>query len=651
MGEVSTRPGMGATVYQDNDDWGTTFRTWAPHADAVYLTGSFNNWATNTHPLSPEDGDLWSLDVSGVWAGHEYQFIILNDGNTYWRNDPRARKLTSSNGKSIIADPDEYVWEHSFSMPNWNEMVIYEMHPGTFGVTDGGGFPGTFDGVLAHLDYLANIGINTLEFMPINEFAGDQSWGYNPGHIFSVESYYGGPEKFKRLVDACHERGIAVMLDVVFNHLGPSDLGAWQFDGWTENDLGGIYFYNDDRAHTPWGSTRPNFGEEAVRQWMQDAVMQSFDEYHIDGIRMDGTRWIEWTDEGNNPDGWSWMQWVNDELNTLYPEKLIVAEDMSNNHWITRPTSSGGAGFDAQWDPWFVHPVREVVETSDDEYRNMWAIKDAITFAYNDTPFQRVIYTESHDEVANGRSRVPEAIWPGNAESYYSKKRSTLAAGVMFTSPGIPMIFQGQEFLEDEWFTDAEPLDWSRAETFSGITDLYRDLIAARLNKNGNTRGLTGEHVNVHHINDGDKVVGWHRWRDGGVGDDVIILANFRNQDWDDYRIGFPTGGTWKVRFNSDWTGYDPEFGDHLMGDILVENTPRDGLPFSASLQFGAYSMVILSQSPPCLNDLDGNGAVSVDDLLIVIASWGTPDADVTGDGVTNVDDLLSVIASFGQCL
>jgi 1,4-alpha-glucan branching enzyme len=387
-----------------------------------------------------------------------------------------------------------------------------------------------------------------------------------------------------------------------------------------------------------------------VRQWLRDAVVQWFEEYHIDGIRMDGTRWIEWTDAGNNPDGWSWMQWINDDLDALYPDKLIAAEDMSSNHWITKPTSVGGAGFDAQWDPWFVHPVREVVETAEDEYRSMWTIRDAVTFAYNSTPFQRVIYTESHDEVANGRSRVPEAIWPGNADSYYSKKRSTLAAGVMFTSPGIPMIFQGQEFLEDEWFTDAEPLDWSRAETFSGITSLYRDLIALRLNAGGNTRGLTGEHVNVHHVNDGDKVIGWHRWMNGGEGDDVVVLANFRNQQWDDYRIGFPAAGTWKVRFNSDWTGYDAEFGDHLMGDFVVEPTPWDGMPYSASLQFGPYSMLIFSQSPPCPSDVDGSGNVSVDDLLMVIASWGTSGADVTGDGVTDVDDLLSVIASFGPC-
>ncbi|MCH2140395.1 MAG: alpha-amylase family glycosyl hydrolase [Phycisphaerales bacterium] len=650
-GEPSSRPGMGATVYQDQDGWGTTFRTWTPYAQAVYVTGSFNGWSTNTHPLQAEGNDLWSLDIPGVWAGHEYQFIILNDGNTYWRNDPHARKLTNSTGPSIIINPDQYNWQHQFQMHDWNELVIYEMHPGTFGtLLEGGIFPGNFDQALEHLDHLVSLGINAIEVMPINEFAGNQSWGYNPGHIFSVESHYGGPEGFKRFVDACHERNIAVMVDIVLNHLGPSDLGCWQFDGWHENDLGGIYFYNDARAVTPWGDTRPNFSRDEVREWMWEAVLQWFDEYRVDGLRMDGTRWIEWTEEGNNPDGWSWMQWINDDLDALYPGKLICAEDMSDNHWITKPTVEGGAGFDAQWDPWFVHPVREVVETADDDYRNMWSIKDAITFGYNNDPFQRVIYTESHDEVANGRTRVPEAIWPGNPDSYYSKKRSTLAAGVVMTSPGIPMIFQGQEFLEDGWFTDANPLDWERASTYSGITDLYADLIALRLNRPGNTRGLTGENVNVHHVNDWDKVMAWHRWLNGGEGDDVVILANFKNQAWNEYRIGFPRAGTWKPRFNSDAVRYDDEFTDHMIGDIVVENIPWDGMPYSASIRFGPYSMVIFSQSPPCLNDLDGDGTVSVDDLLNVIASWGTSGADVTGDGLTDVNDLLSVIGAFGEC-
>jgi 1,4-alpha-glucan branching enzyme len=599
--------------------------------------------------VSEGDG-FWSMDAAGVWAGHEYQFVMLSSGNTLWRNDPHARKLTSSNGKSIIVNPDQFDWQHDMVMPNWNELVIYEMHTGTFGVVDGGGFPGNFVGIQAHLDHLESLGINAIELLPVNEFAGDQSWGYNPGHIFAVESYYGGPDQLKQLIDACHERGIAVLIDVVFNHLGPDDLGCWKFDGWSENDGGGIYFYNDERANTPWGDTRPNFSTDEVRQFLRDAVMQWMDEFHVDGLRVDGTRWIEWTDVGNNPDGWSWMQWINDDVDALYPDKLIAAEDMSDNHWITKPTDEDGAGFDTQWDPWFVHPIREVVEGTDDDWRNMWDVKNSIDFAYNDASFQRVIYTESHDEVANGRSRVPEAIWPGNPDSWYSKKRSTLAAGVVFTSPGIPMIFQGQEFLEDGWFTDTEPLDWSRAETHAGITELYRDLISLRLNKQGNTRGLMGEHVNVHHVNDWDKVVAWHRWMDGGEGDDVIVLANFRNQVWEDYRIGLPSEGLWKIRFNSDWQIYDPDYDGHPCDEVSAESIPWDGMPYSASFKFGPYTMGVFSQSPPCPMDLDGDGSVTVNEVLLIIASWGTPDADVTGDGQTDVDDLLAIIGAFGAC-
>ncbi|MDP7520444.1 MAG: alpha-amylase family glycosyl hydrolase, partial [Phycisphaerales bacterium] len=223
----SSRPGQGATIYQDDDGWGTTFRTWAPHASAAYVSGTFNNWATNTHPLVSEGDGFWSMDAAGVWAGHEYQFVMLSSGNTLWRNDPHARKLTSSNGKSIIVNPDQFDWQHDMVMPNWNELVIYEMHTGTFGVVDGGGFPGNFVGIQAHLDHLESLGINAIELLPVNEFAGDQSWGYNPGHIFAVESYYGGPDQLKQLIDACHERGIAVLIDVVFNHLGPDDLGCW----------------------------------------------------------------------------------------------------------------------------------------------------------------------------------------------------------------------------------------------------------------------------------------------------------------------------------------------------------------------------------------------------------------------------------------
>src|SRR5690606_30049095 len=129
-----------------------------------------------------------------------------------------------------------------------NELVIYEMHVGTFNRAKEGEI-GTFDQVVKKLDYLRRLGVNAIQLMPTAEFAGDQSWGYNPAHIFAVESAYGGPFGLKELVKEAHRHGIGVILDVVYNHFGPSDLDLWQFDGWTpEAEKGGIYFYNDWRS-------------------------------------------------------------------------------------------------------------------------------------------------------------------------------------------------------------------------------------------------------------------------------------------------------------------------------------------------------------------------------------------------------------------
>ena len=153
--------------------------------------------------------------------------------------------------------------------------------------------------------------------------------------------------------------------------------------------------------------------------------MYFLNEVHIDGLRVDGTAWIRRTgadlgggDVQDNPDGWSWLQYLNNSVDGQSPEKIIVAEDGYNDWAVTRPTSQGGAGFDSQWDPNFHWPVRGAIEAANDNDRNMWAIRDAVNFAYNGNPIQRVLYTENHDEVANGRSRVPETIWPGNAGSY-----------------------------------------------------------------------------------------------------------------------------------------------------------------------------------------------------------------------------------------
>jgi 1,4-alpha-glucan branching enzyme len=594
---VSTRPGMGAVLHEA----GAAFRVWAPFASAVSVTGSFNGWSPDVNPLAPEDGGTWSTDVDAVEAGDEYRFVIRNGDMTLSRNDPYARAVTSSVGNSIVIDPSFDWGDAPYRSPAWNELVIYELHVGTFNDSPGSG-PGSFSSVSKRLDYLTGLGINAIELMPSMEFAADFSWGYNPANIFAIEQAYGGPDALKQLVRDAHEHGIAVIFDVVYNHFGPSDLDLWQFDGWGPPGKGGIYFYGDRRSQTPWGDTRPDYGREEVRRFLADNARMWLEEFRLDGLRWDATAWIRNiygndNDWGNDiPEGWGVMQRINGEADTRQPWKLMIAEDLRGNPWITKPAGEGGAGFDTQWSGEFVHPVRGALIAASDGGRSMEALANAIAQSYDGDPLRRVIYTESHDEVANGRARLPEEIWPGNAGSWFSRKRSTLGAVLVFTSPGIPMIFQGQEILEDAWFRDDDPIDWTKAQTYAGILAMYGDLI--RLSRNGSdtTRGLRGGHVNVHHVNDEDNVVAFHRWDGGGTRDDVVVVLNVSNRAFTSYRMGLPRPGTWRLRLNTDWQRYGDDFGGHPGSDIVADGGPQDGLPASGATEIGPYSALIFSQ-------------------------------------------------------
>jgi 1,4-alpha-glucan branching enzyme len=226
----------------------------------------------------------------------------------------------------------------------------------------------------------------------------------------------------------------------------------------------------------------------------------------------------------------------------------------------------------------------------------MSAVTDAIVHRFDTDAFQRVIYTESHDEVANGKARLPEQIAPDDAATWAAKKRSTLGAALVFTAPGVPMIFQGQEFLEDDWFHDRDPIDWSKKDRFAGILRLYQDLIRLRRNRDGHSRGLCGQNVQVHHVNHSDKVIAYHRWDQGGPADSVVVAANFSAQPLTDYQIGLPAGGNWVVRFNSDSKTYDEEFSDIGTPAIDAKNEPYDDLPANATIDLAPYTAVILSQ-------------------------------------------------------
>ncbi|HET7168478.1 MAG TPA: alpha-amylase family glycosyl hydrolase, partial [Candidatus Limnocylindrales bacterium] len=520
------------------------------------------------------------------------------DGNEVWRVDPYARQVTSSVGNAVVYDPAAFDWaDHSFEMPARDDLVIYELHVGTFNAT--GDRQGDFDRAARRLPYLRDLGVSAVQVMPPFEFAGDVSWGYNPAHLFAIESGYGGPDAFKRFIRAAHEHGIAVIVDVVYNHLGPSDLDLWRFDGWADGDGGGIYFYNDDRARTPWGATRPDYGRGEVRTFLRDSALTWLEEFQCDGLRFDATVYIRAVDGdagGDLPDGWSFMAWVNDEIHARMPWKLTIAEDIQNDPAIVAPTAAGGAGFDAQWDAGFLRQIRPALESGDDGERDIDAVIAAITGTDRGAALTRVIYTESHDDVANDFVRVPEAIAPGDAGSWWSKKRANLGSGLVLTSPGLPMLFQGQELLEDRWFDDTVALDWSKEQRFEGMLRLHRDLIQLRRAVDGATRGLRGANVEILHADAETKVVAFHRWHEGGPGDDVVVVVNLANRLADDLRIGFPASGRWRVRFNSDSNAYSPMFGGHESFDTDADGGPSDGQPHSALVSVGPYSMVILSR-------------------------------------------------------
>lgn len=572
---------------------GVSFCVWAPFATAVAVTGSFNNW--QALPMNSDGDGYWSITVKGAKAGQEYNYLIMNGENMLHKNDPRALQLTTTAGNSVIVD-SEFDWDNDKPQARTqNTQVIYEMHVGTFNRPDPS-TSGTFESAMQKLDYLADLGVTTIELMPVSSMPMDRGWGYAIDYLFSVESLYGGRHGFLEFVKAAHKRGMAVILDVVYNHFGPDDnLDLWQFDGWSENDKGGIYFYNDWRATTPWGETRPDYGRPEVRQFLLDNARMWLTDFHLDGLRLDSTIFIR-NVKGNNddpgndlPEGWQLLQKITDVARKINPQATIIAEDVGANEYLTKAVGEGGAGFGAQWQVDLPHTIHSALNATNDADRNLGAIANQLEKRFNGDAFKRVVYSDSHDSAANGGARLNEEISPGQPGSVYARQRSLLAAGIILTAPGIPMLLQGEEFLQGGSFNDWQALEWDKAKQFEGIVLAYKHLVALRKNEYGNTAGLVGQSYKTLHLNDEAKVLAYHRWDQGGPGDDVVVLLNFANHSQQDYQLAFPRPGTWHVRFNSSWKGYSSDFKELNIASVAVDNG-------TGTLTLPPYSVLILSQ-------------------------------------------------------
>lgn len=580
----SSRPGLGSIPYSAGGSNGVTFRTWAPNASAVGVKGQFNGWATT--PMVKEGSTAyWSIDIPGAQVGQEYKYRINNSMD---KRDPRSRRVSNSAGNSIIYDRNAFDWgSQTFTTPWKNDLVIYEMHPGTYNAESY--VPSSFDKNIERLDHLKELGVSAIEVMPVNEFAADKSWGYNPADLFAIESSLGGPDAFKRFVKACHERGIAVLVDVVHNHYGPSDLSLWQFDGWSQNGLGGIYFYNDTaKAYTWWGDTRPDFSRAEVRQFIRDQIFMFLEEYKVDGFRWDSVFNMIYYNGGANTitESRTMLQDINWEISQSFPGKIRIAEDHAFD---------ANMNFDSVWDVGFHDHIKWQVTQSTDSGRNVNWLADKIT---SWPSHQRVIFSESHDTVGdlNSKIRLPREIDSGNPTSIWARKRQLLAASVVLTSPGIPMLFNGQEMNEDRTFSAESSLRWSLTNTHAGIVRAYSDMIKLRRNRYGGTQGLKGTGVSVHHQDNVNKVMAMVRWDAGGGSDDVVVVMNLSATKWqsNNYEIQFPSAGTWYVHYNSDSSAYGSDFEN-----IGPTQVTASGSPAKAMVNLGMYATLIFSKTPP----------------------------------------------------
>lgn len=504
--------GLGACVV----DGGVRFRVWAPLARSLAV-----QIGDQVTPLERQHDDVFAAVVPGITAGADYGYVI--DGERV-RPDPVSRSQPHGvHGPSRVVDPAAFAWRDAAwrGIP-LDQYIIYELHVGTFTPA------GTFAAVIPRLRHLVSLGVTAVELMPVAEFPGGRNWGYDGVHLFAPQSTYGGPGGLRALVDACHAEGLAVILDVVYNHVGPEG-----------NYLGDYAPYFTQRYTTPWGPAMNVDGAHSggVRRHLVTNALAWFTEYHVDALRLDAIHGIF----DHSP------RHILEELaatvraGTAGRHAHVIAESDLNDVRVIRPTELAGYGLDAQWSDDFHHALRSVL-TRDPrgyfvDFGGVAQLAKAITesFVYDGqhsthrqrrhgTPAaaypgqQFVVYLQNHDQVANGsQGRRLSAIVGHRAHA--------LAATLLMTAPNLPLLFMGEEFAERAPFLyfvshgdaalvaavregrrreladlgdlgelgeladpqaeatfEACKLDWSRLEQapHAEMLALYRDLIALR---------------------------------------------------------------------------------------------------------------------------------------------------------------------------
>jgi len=430
------------------------FRLWAPNAGKVSV-----QVAGQKYPLHKHDGDWWEADVGAARPGMDYAYL-LDDENLPLPDPRSAWQPEGVHGPSRLLDDAAFPWtDAAWEAPPLSAAIIYELHIGTFTPK------GTLDAAQDKLDDLRDLGITHVELMPVNAFPGIQGWGYDGVDLFAPHQAYGSPEALKRFVDACHARSLAVLLDVVYNHLGP--------DG---NYLAKFGPYFTAAHHTPWGDAvnLEDAGSHEVRRFFCDNALMWLRDYHFDGLRLDAVH--AYTDRS----AINFMEQLAAEVHALEAHTgrsyVVIAEsDLNDPRLVTAP-EAGGYGIDAQWSDDFHHALFTVL-TGDRSgyYADFGALAELAkslreVFVYDgryspyrdrihgrpvrNLPASRFLgYSQNHDQVGNRAQgdRLSSIVTIGRAK---------IAAALVLTAPFVPMLFQGEEWAASspfQFFTNHNP--------------------------------------------------------------------------------------------------------------------------------------------------------------------------------------------------
>lgn len=414
--------------------------------------------------MHPESDGWWSAEIAAPGGDADYGFVLDGEGPF---PDPRsAWQPYGVHGLSRRVNHGSFGWtDAGFQAPPLGSAVFYELHVGTFTPE------GTFDAAAAHLDHLVDLGVTHVELMPVNAFPGRRGWGYDGVGLFAVQDAYGGPEGLKRWVNACHARGLAAVLDVVYNHLGPSG-----------NYLGKFGPYFNGRYQTPWGPALNFDGphSDEVRRMFLDNAIQWLRDYHFDGLRLDAVHAIVDTSAR------SFLEELGDEVRSLEAQLgrhlVLLPESDLNDPRLLWPRARGGFGLDAQWSDDFHHALHSALtgETTGyyEDFGSLAALAKALrqAYVYDGSPSRHrrrrhgrppegldgtrfLGYAQNHDQVGNRArgERLGQLVDPG---------RLKIAAALVLTSPFVPMLFMGEEWGATTpflYFTDHEDPDLAAA--------------------------------------------------------------------------------------------------------------------------------------------------------------------------------------------